>query len=50
MSPAGGDLYQVALGPFSEPGTLSIFVQAWDNAGNNALSGPIEAQVVNCPG
>jgi hypothetical protein len=50
MSPAGGGFYQANLGPFGEAGTLSIFVQAQDNAGNTATSAPIEVQVVACPG
>jgi hypothetical protein len=50
MASAGGGYYQVTLGPFSEAGTLSIFVQAQDNAGNTATSAPIEVQVVACPG
>jgi hypothetical protein len=47
---AGGDIYQVMLGPFNEAGTLTIFVQAQDAAGNTATSAPIEVQVVTCPG
>jgi len=50
MSPAGDGYYQVTLGPFSEAGTLSIFIQAQDNAGNSATSAPITVQVVACPG
>ncbi len=50
MSLADGGYYQVILGPFGEAGTLSIFVQAQDNAGNTATSAPIEVQVVACPG
>jgi hypothetical protein len=50
MASAGGDIYQVMLGPFNEAGTLTIFVQAQDPAGNTATSAPIEVQVVTCPG
>ncbi len=50
MSAAGDGYYQVTLGPFGEAGTLSIFIQALDNAGNTATSAPIEVQVVACPG
>jgi len=50
MSPAGGEYYQVTLGPFGEAGTLSIFIQAQDNAGTTAISVPIEVKVVACPG
>jgi hypothetical protein len=50
MSPVGGGYYQATLGPFGEAGTLSVFVQAQDNAGNAATSAPIEVQVVACPG
>lgn len=50
MSPVGNEYYQVILGPFSEAGTFSVFVQARDNAGNTATSAPIEVQVVACPG
>lgn len=45
----GGNEYQVVLGPFSEAGTLSIFIQAQDKAGNNAASSPLTIQVVTCP-
>jgi hypothetical protein len=38
------------LGPFNEAGTLTIFVQAQDSAGNTATSAPVEVQVVTCPG
>jgi hypothetical protein len=50
MASAGGGYYQASLGPFGEAGTLSIFVQAQDNAGTTATSAPIEVQVVACPG
>ncbi len=50
MTPIGGGYYQATLGPFSEAGSLSIFVQAQDNAGNAAISPPIEVQIVPCPG
>jgi hypothetical protein len=50
MSPTGDGYYQASLGPFGEAGTLSIFVQGQDNAGNTATSAPIEVQVVACPG
>jgi hypothetical protein len=46
----GDGYYQASLGPFGEAGTLSIFVQAQDNAGTTATSAPIEVQVVACPG
>lgn len=49
MSPAGDGYYQVTLGPFGDAGTLSIFVQAQDSAGNTATGAPIEVQVVACP-
>ena len=50
MSPAGDDYYQVAIGPFAEAGTLSVFIQAQDNAGNGATSAPLEVLVITCPG
>lgn len=50
MSFVGDDTYQVILGPFSEAGTYSIFVQAYDNSGNLSHSAPIEVQAVTCPG
>ena len=50
MASAGDGYYQVTLGPFGEAGTLSVFVQAQDNAGNSATSAPITVQVVACPG
>jgi hypothetical protein len=50
LSAVGGGLYQATLGAFSEAGSLSIFVQAWDSAGNAGQAGPITVQVVSCPG
>ncbi|NMB53362.1 MAG: hypothetical protein GYA15_01560 [Leptolinea sp.] len=49
MHPSGG-VYQASIGPFSEAGTLSIIVQAQDNAGNGATGNPLTLQVVSCPG
>jgi hypothetical protein len=50
MSPTGDGYYQVTLGPFDEAGTLSVFVQVQDNAGNTATSAPLTVQMVACPG
>lgn len=50
MSSVGDGYYQATLGPFGEAGTLSVFVQAQDSAGNTATSAPIDVQVVACPG
>lgn len=50
MSSAGGNLYQVNIGPFNEAGTYSVFIQAADTAGNSAVGGPLNLQVVACPG
>jgi hypothetical protein len=49
MSPAGGDVYQVTIGPFEDAGTFTIFVQAQDQAGNGSISSPLTVQVVACP-
>ena len=48
MMPIGEGYYQVTPGPFATAGTLTIFVQALDNAGNSAVSAPLEVQVVTC--
>lgn len=50
MSYVGDDTYQIILGPFSEAGTYSIIVQAYDNSGNLSHSAQIEVQAVTCPG
>jgi hypothetical protein len=48
MNPVGGNVYQGVLGPFDTTGTLSVLIQAWDNAGNGATAGPVSIQVVAC--
>ena len=46
MSPSGGNLYQATLGPFSSSKTYSIYILAWDNAGNPpAQAGPLNLLV-----
>jgi hypothetical protein len=50
MTPVGGGIYQAVVGPFGEAGAVSILVQAWDNAGNGAISAPLNVEVVTCPG
>jgi len=46
MNPVGGQVYQAALGPFSETGEYSILILAWDSAGNSAQAGPLAVMVV----
>jgi len=46
MSPLGGQLYQVPVGPFGDVGEYSILILAWDGAGNGASAGPITVTVV----
>ncbi len=50
LSPVGGNIYQANIGPINNTGTFSVFIQALDNAGNSAIGGPVDLQVVACPG
>ncbi len=46
MTHVGGGVYQATVGPFDSTGEISIFILAWDNAGNAAQSAPITVTVV----
>jgi uncharacterized protein YraI len=51
MSPAGGGVYTTTLGPFTDVGSISIWVEARDNTGNSGtgnLSGPVTIQSPIC--
>jgi hypothetical protein len=50
MSPVGGNVYEVVLGPFDEATTLMILILASDTSGNNSQAGPLTIQVIACPG
>jgi hypothetical protein len=50
MSPEGGNVYKVVLGPFDEATTLMILILASDTSGNNSQAGPLTIQVIACPG
>jgi len=45
MTHVGGGAYQATVGPFSGTGEFSIFIFAWDNAGNGAQAGPFTIMV-----
>ena len=44
----GGDTWQGEAGPVSKTGTLNLFVNVEDNAGNDVLSGVLTVQVQSC--
>jgi uncharacterized protein YraI len=46
MTHVGGGVFQATVGPFSSTGEISIFIFAWDNAGNGAQSAPLTITVV----
>jgi hypothetical protein len=50
LTDQGGGTWQGQAGPVSKVGTMTLFVNAEDNAGNDALSDTYNVTVQNCPG